>query len=63
MNKVEATMQLVRETKGAVLYQNVREGIGEAVTNIYLRKSGLDGSPYPETIHITIDLECGRQED
>ena len=58
--KVQATMQLERVTKGAVLYKNVKTATNEATTNIYLRKSGLT-EPYPETIHVTIDLESGRQ--
>lgn len=58
MKKIQATMSLSRETKGAVLYENVKQSVHEAVTNLYLRKSGLDGSPYPEQIHLTIEIEA-----
>lgn len=49
-------MTLVRETKGAVLYENTLKAPGEAVTNLYLRKSGLT-APYPQVIHIALDVE------
>lgn len=51
-----ATMNLTRETKGAVLYHNEDEGSSEAVTNLYLRKSGLT-KPYPEVLIVTIETE------
>jgi len=50
-------MTLVRETKGAVLYENVLKAPGEAVTNLYLRKSGLASSVYPQVIYVAIDAE------
>ena len=53
MNNVVAVMKLDRLTKGAALYKNVKEGTDEAVTNIYLRKSGLP-SDVPQEITITI---------
>ena len=49
-------MTLVRETKGAVLYENVLKAPGEAATNLYLRKSGLT-TPYPQVIYVAIDAE------
>lgn len=57
MKKIQSDMRLDRITKGAVLYKNVREGQPEAMTNLYLRKSGLT-EPYPEIIHITIEIEA-----
>ncbi len=50
------TLSLTRATKGAVLYNNVRKGDDEAVTNIYLRKVGLD-EPFPATITMTIEVK------
>lgn len=55
MNTVTVTLDFEKETKGAIRYANVREGEKEAVTVIYLRKSGLNGEPYPKQIHVTIE--------
>ncbi len=50
-----AVMVLKRVTKGAVLYEKNVDGEGsEAITSIYLRKSGLPQKPFPEHIEITI---------
>ncbi len=49
----QAKMTMVKQTKGAVMYGNVKEGSGEAVTNLYLRKDGL-GGVFPGEIEITI---------
>ena len=48
-----AVMHLQRVTKGAVLYKNEKEGDGEALTTVYLRKSALT-EPYPTTITIVL---------
>ena len=48
-----ATLVMDRTTKGAVLYRNVREGEGQAITTIYFRKSGLT-PPYPGEITVTV---------
>lgn len=53
---IEVSMSLTRETKGAVLYNNTEEGPEQAVTNLYLRKSGLQ-TPYPEVITLIIQAE------
>ncbi len=49
----KCTMTQVKTTKGAVMYQNVKEGGGQAVTNLYLRKDGL-GANFPGEIEVTI---------
>lgn len=46
-------MNLDRTTKGAALYKNPKEGEGEAITTMYLRKSGL-GDVIPNQIVVTI---------
>jgi hypothetical protein len=51
-----ATMRLERATKGALLYKNVKEGAGEALTTVYLRKEGMT-EPYPITLTIVITTE------
>lgn len=48
-----ATLIMDRATKGAVLYKNVKEGEGQAITTIYFRKSGLT-PPYPGEITVTV---------
>jgi hypothetical protein len=59
----QAKLTMVRQTKGAVLYNNVKEGEGESVTNLYLRKSGL-GSNIPGEIEVTIiRLDDEAEED
>ncbi len=62
MIKIQATMNLDRVTKGAVLYKNIKQNVIEAITNLYLRKSGLDPAPYPEVIHVTVEIE-GLKDD
>ena len=47
----QATMRLDRETKGAVLYKNVDDGM--AITSLYLRKDGIP-TPYPQNIVVTV---------
>lgn len=49
----KATLTMTKQTKGAVMYNNVKEGGNEAVTNLYLRKDGL-GSSFPGEIEVTI---------
>jgi hypothetical protein len=44
---------MTKQTKGAVMYNNVKENHGEAITNVYLRKDGL-GSNFPGEIEITV---------
>lgn len=48
-----ARMSLKRETKGAVLYENTASDL--AITNLYLRKSGLQ-APYPKFINVNITV-------
>ena len=49
-------MKLDRETKGAVLYKAIETAPNEAITNLYLRKSGLT-APYPEVIHVQVQVK------
>ena len=51
-------MNLDRTTKGAALYKNPKEGDSEAITTIYLRKSGL-GEVIPNQIVVTIVKKDG----
>lgn len=53
-----ATLALERATPGAVLYKNKVEGEDEAITTVYLRKSGLS-EPFPSTIEIAITVPDG----
>jgi hypothetical protein len=46
-----ATMTMKRTTKGAVLYENAKQG--QTITTIYLRKDGL-AQPFPGEIAITV---------
>ncbi len=48
-----AKLTMTRQTKGAVLYDNVKTNSGQAVTNLYLRKDGLT-EPFPGEIEVTI---------
>ncbi len=52
----KATLTMDRSTKGAVLYKNAKEGEGQAITTVYLRKSGLV-EPYPGSIEMTITVD------
>lgn len=52
----DAEMTMERQTKGAVLYKNTRSGEGQALTNLYLRKSAL-GNRKPGIIRVTITYE------
>lgn len=51
-------MNKVRETKGAVLYENVDASSGQAVTNLYLRKEGMT-APFPEVLDVQITSAGG----
>ena len=56
---LEASMTLERETKGAVRYQEVRDGtpvdIHDAVIGtLYIRKAALTG-PVPKYIRVTVE--------
>lgn len=51
----KATMTMERQTKGAVLYNNVKDG--GAITNLYLRKDGLT-EPYPGSIEVTVAVDA-----
>ena len=48
-------LRLERETKGAILYTNPVTGSSSPVTSIYLRKSGMPTTTYPQSIHVTIE--------
>ncbi len=59
MNTIAITMMnLERTTKGAALYKNPKEGSSEALTTIYLRKSGLP-NVVPDQILVTVTTENG----
>ncbi len=45
---------LEKTTKGALLYKNVNEQDGQAITTIYFRKSGIV-EPYPGELTITVE--------
>ncbi len=49
----KAVLKFVRQTKGAVLYKQEDPSPNDAITNLYLRKSGL-GDEYPNEIEVTI---------
>ncbi len=49
-------MKLDRITKGAVLYKAIETAPNRSITNLYLRKVGLE-EPYPTTIHVRIQME------
>ncbi len=51
-----AALLMDRTTKGAVLYKNKKEGDGQAVTSLYLRKSALT-EPYPAEIQVTVAVD------
>ena len=52
----QSTLILDKTTKGAVRYKNVKEGDGEPITVIYLRRSGLT-EPYPGSITLTVSTD------
>lgn len=54
----KATLTMKRTTPGAVLYENVKQGNGEPITTLYLRKKGLV-EPFPGSIEVTITVDDG----
>ena len=51
---VEIEFQRVRETKGAVVYREVR---GEIIGTLYVRKAAAPDGGWPETIKITVETK------
>lgn len=49
----KAVLTFERATKGAVLYKNPDTSPKQAITNIYLRKTGM-GEEHPNEIEVTI---------
>ena len=56
----KASLVMDRTTKGAVLYKNKKEGDGQAITSLYLRKSALT-EPYPAEIEVTVTTDNGEE--
>ncbi|KKN65468.1 hypothetical protein LCGC14_0481880 [marine sediment metagenome] len=53
----KALMTMTRQTKGAVVYDNVKPNNGgQAITTLYLRKDGLT-EPYPGSIEVTVAVD------
>ena len=59
MAKLICKMRLAKETKGALMYQEVDEKGEDTILNVgtqYIRKSAL-GSSKPETLTLTIEYK------
>ncbi len=56
-----ALLTMEKTTPGAVMYKNVKVGVGQAITNLYLRKDGLT-EPFPGSITVTVSVEDGEGE-
>lgn len=45
-----------RETKGAVLFENLNPNDGPALTNIYIRKQAFPDGVYPQEIVLIVEV-------
>ena len=53
-DKIEVTMNLMKETKGALRYEEGAEVTDPAIGNLYIRKSAYTGRKTPMTITVTV---------